>query len=163
MRKFLKYPSRNGIVIPAARQYRPFTVRGEGLNDPEHYESSGLGMLRSFDAIQTTRALTKGFRALRRDVLVVPYDFSRGPCNAVSRSEWGLFPNKVYYSPNLYYPGPDCECIDTGDAGNSTLGTWWSGADNIVFETSFGGKCDGPLGEASCINLPFSRSSAAHS
>jgi hypothetical protein len=117
--EFFKYPSRNGIVIPAARQYRPFTVRGDGLNDPGHYESSVLGMLRSFDAIQTTRALMNGFRALGRDVLVVPYDFSVGSCNAVSRSEWGLFPNKVYYSPNLYYPGPDCECIDPGDAGNS--------------------------------------------
>lgn len=100
-------------------QYVPFTVRGDGLDDnaARHYEFSVLGMLHSFDAIQTTRALMKGFRASGRDVLVVPYDFSKGACNAVSRSEWGLFPNKVYYSPDIYYP--DSDCIDTGDAGNS--------------------------------------------
>jgi len=102
-----------------AREYLPFTVRGDGLNDREglHYEYSVLGMLHSFDAIQTSRALMNGFRASRRDVLVVPYDFTRGDCNASARSEWGLFPNKVYYSPGIYYPGGDC--IDTGDAGNS--------------------------------------------
>jgi hypothetical protein len=101
------------------RQYRPFTVRGDGLNDnaARHYEFSVLGMLHSFDAMLTTRALMKGFRATGRDILVVPYDFSRGECNASSRSEWGLFPNKVYYSPDIYYPGGDC--IDSGDAGNS--------------------------------------------
>jgi hypothetical protein len=41
-----------------AREYLPFTVRGDGLNDREglHYEYSVLGMLHSFDAIQTSRA-----------------------------------------------------------------------------------------------------------
>jgi hypothetical protein len=102
-----------------ARQYLPFTVRGDGLDDREalHYEYSVLGMLRSFDAIQTSRALMNGFRASRRDVLVVPYDLRDGDCNAVAKSEWGLFPNKVYYSPGIYYPGGDC--INPGDAGNS--------------------------------------------
>ena len=101
------------------RQFRPFTVRGDGLDDraAQQYEFSVLGMLHSFDAIKTTRALMNGFRANGRDVLVVPYDFSRGECNAVARHEWGLFPNKVYYSPNIFYP--DGDCIDTGDAGNS--------------------------------------------
>jgi hypothetical protein len=101
------------------RQYLPFTVRGDGLDDSAalHYEFSVLGMLRSFDAMQTTRALMSGFRVAGHDILVVPYEFNRGACNASARGEWGLFPNKVYYSPNIYYP--DGDCIDTGDAGNS--------------------------------------------
>ena len=101
------------------RQFRPFTVRGDDLGDraAQQYEFSVLGVLHSFDAIKTTRALMDGFRAAGRDVLVVPYDFKDGDCNASARSEWGLYPNKVYYSPNIYYPEGDC--IDTGDAGNS--------------------------------------------
>ena len=117
--KYIKDSSRNGIAIPAARQYWPFTVRGDDLEDPKRYESSVIGMLHSFDAVQTSRALMDGFRVLRRDVLIVPYDGRRGVCNAVSDSDWGVFPNKVYYSPELYYPPPDSDCIGDHDANSA--------------------------------------------
>jgi hypothetical protein len=102
-----------------AREYRPFTVRGDGLDDKEatQYEFAVLGMLHSFDAIPTTRALMNGFRMARRDILVVPYDESDGLCNAASRSDWGLFPNKVYYSPDTWYDNGFC--VSKGDAGDT--------------------------------------------
>jgi len=102
-----------------ARQFIPFTVRGDGLDSHAglQYEFSVLGMLHSFDQLKVTSVLMKAFRAAGRDVLVVPYDFTDGPCNAKSRHEWGLFPNKIYFSPSIYYP--DGDCVDTGDAGNS--------------------------------------------
>ncbi len=102
-----------------AREFRPFTVRGDGLDDRAalHYELALLGMLHSFDAIRTSRALMEGFRALGRDILIVPYDSAHGECNAYNRHEWGLFPNKVYYSFDLFYP--DGDCVSTGDAGDS--------------------------------------------
>jgi hypothetical protein len=106
-------------------QLDTFTVRADGLSGrkAEQYEWTVLSMLRSFEAFATGRALMKGFRFYREDVLVYPYDGAVGRCNARAVSTWGLFGTKVSISPQMFNGASSC--FPQGSAGTSPHGVFF--------------------------------------
>ncbi len=97
-----------------AQQYGVFTVRADGLSGKQaaNYEASVLGMLRALDSFKTGHALLRGFSAARREVLVFPYHGSVGgtkdKCNAYATSDWGMYRNKVSFSPMTWSTSGGC-------------------------------------------------------
>ena len=104
-----------------ARTFTPFTIRADGLNGraATQFEASVLGMLHGMNAISTGRVLMDGFRAVGREVLIFPYDGSLGGCNAFATDDWGMFRNKVSFSPNGWFA--TSPCFTNGAAGNAAL------------------------------------------
>jgi hypothetical protein len=100
-----------------AKQLDNFTVRPDGLSGGKaaQYEATIVGMLRSFEAFAAGRALIKGFRFYRREVLVYPYDGTQGRCNAHASSTWGLYRTKVSISPQMFNGASGC--FPQGSAG----------------------------------------------
>lgn len=108
-----------------AKQFSVFTVRADGLSGHKatQYEASVLGMLRALGQSKTGRALLNGFRAARREVLVFPYKGSisgkQDRCNAYATNDWGMYRNKVSFSPTTWSPGGGCS--HAWSAGASAL------------------------------------------
>ena len=104
-----------------ARQFDVFTIRPDGLSGKkaEQYEASMLGMLRALDSIRSGHALLQGFRAIKREVLVFPYSGRLGTCNAYATSDWGMYRNKVSFSPGTWSAHTTCAAL--GPAGNGVL------------------------------------------
>lgn len=102
-----------------ARQFGVFTIRPDGLSDKKafQYEASMLGMFRALDSIKSGHALLEGFRAITREVLVFPYDGNLGQCNAYATSDWGMYRNKVSFSPDTWFA--HTSCASGGPAGNT--------------------------------------------
>src|SRR5262245_53138372 len=80
-----------------AKQFGVFTIPPDGLSGkkPEQYEASMLGMFHALDSLRTSHALFQGFRAIKREVLIFPYNGSLGTCNAYATDDWGMYRNKV--------------------------------------------------------------------
>ena len=95
-------------------QFDVFTVRADGLSGgkAKQYEGSVLGMLRSLNQYKSGRALLDGFRAAKREVLVFPYNGvingAKHKCNAYATSDWGMYRNKVAFSPDTWKTGGGC-------------------------------------------------------
>ena len=108
-----------------ARQFNVFTIRADGLSGQKafQYEASMLGMLRAIDSMKSGRALINGFRAARREVLVFPYNGKingkAAKCNAYATADWGMYRNKVSFSPGTW--SPHAGCNNAGSAGASAL------------------------------------------
>ena len=104
-----------------ARQFGVFTIRPDGLsgNKASQYEASMLGMLHALDSIRSGHALLQGFRAIKREVLVFPYSGRLGHCNAYATSDWGMYRNKVSFSPGTWSAHTSCAAL--GPAGNTAL------------------------------------------
>jgi hypothetical protein len=103
-----------------AKQFGVFTIRADGLTGQKAdlFEAQMLGMLRSLEAIETGRALLNGFRAVGREVLVFPYHGSLGHCNAYATTDWGMYRNKVSFTPSGWFA--TSPCFKNGSAGNSS-------------------------------------------
>jgi len=106
-----------------ARQLERFTIRADGLagGRAAEYEATMLGMLRSLEATGVGRALLNGFRFQRREVLVYPYDGKRGPCDARTYSDWGMFRTKLSFSPRDWFGASTCHPAGTGPAPHVVL------------------------------------------
>ena len=104
-----------------AQQFGVFTIRPDGLSGKKafQYEASTLGMFRALDSIRSGHALFQGFRALTREVLVFPYSGSLGQCNAYATSDWGMYRNKVSFSPDTWFAHTSCAAV--GSAGNAAM------------------------------------------
>jgi hypothetical protein len=106
-----------------AHQYRVFTVRAYGLSGgaATKYEAAVVGMLRSLEAYKSGRAILDGFKAAKREVLVFPYNGTingtKHRCNAYATADWGMYRNKVSFSPNTWYASGGCS--HAGSAGAS--------------------------------------------
>ncbi len=102
-----------------AKQFERFTIRADGLSGKKavEYESTIIGMLRSFEAFQMGHVLMNGFRFYQREVLVFPYDGKLGRCNARAQSDWGMFRTKVSFSPQDF--NGMSACYGPGTAGTS--------------------------------------------
>lgn len=103
-----------------ARQFGVFTIRPDGLsgNDASRYEASMLGMFHGLESIRSGHALLQGFRAISREVLVFPYSGRLGQCNAYATSDWGMYRNKVSFSPGTWFAHTSCSA---GAAGNTAV------------------------------------------
>src|SRR5262249_20598549 len=100
-------------------------LRGKKANE---YEATVLGRLHAFDVTQTGRAVLNWIRFHERVPLVCRYGWSEGFCNAVTKSEWGLFrikglfPTKVLFTPGLFFAsGPCSQPNRAGDLPNEVL------------------------------------------
>jgi hypothetical protein len=108
-----------------AKQFSVFTIRPDGLDGKKgtQYEASVLGMFRALDSFKTGRALLDGFRSVRREVLVFPYsgkiNGKAHRCNAYATSDWGMYRNKVSYSPGTWSASSGCS--HAGSAGASPM------------------------------------------
>lgn len=104
-----------------AMQFGVFTIRADGLNRSKgrQFEASVLGMMHAMNNTKSGRALMNGFRAVRREVLVFPYDGSMGQCNAYATSDWGMYRNKVAFSPQGW--SAHSACAAQGPAGNTPM------------------------------------------
>jgi len=104
-----------------ARQFTPFTVRADGLSGKKafQFEASVLGTLHALDSIPTGRVLMDGFRKVGKEVLIFPYDGSQGKCNAYAYGDWGMFRNKVSYSPEGWFA--TSPCFKSGPAGAAAI------------------------------------------
>ena len=94
-----------------AMQYDRFTIRADDLDDSKarQYERTVLGMLRSYERIQTGHSIMQAFRFLQREVLIFPYDGSAGVCNALGGiGDWGLFRTKVSFTPGDFVGTSGC-------------------------------------------------------
>jgi hypothetical protein len=103
-----------------AKQFGVFTIRADGLagKKADQFEAQVLGMIRSLEAIEAGRALLNGFRAVGREVLVFPYNDSLGHCNAYATTDWGMYRNKVSFTPSGWFA--TSPCFTSGSAGNSS-------------------------------------------
>ena len=104
-----------------ARQFGVFTIRPDGLSGKKafQFEASTLGMFRALNSIRSGHALFQGYRAITREVLVFPYSGSLGQCNAYATSDWGMYRNKVSFSPDTWFTHTSCAA--KGTAGNTAL------------------------------------------
>ena len=104
-----------------ARQFGVFTIRPDGLSGTKasQYEASMLGMFHALDSLRTGHALLQGFRAIKREVLVFPYNGRLGACNAYATDDWGMYRNKVSFSPGTWSAHTSCAAL--GSAGNFAL------------------------------------------
>lgn len=96
-----------------------FTVRADGLSDKKatQYESTLVGMLRSFEAFRAGQALMRGFRFYNRPVLVYPYDGKKGKCNAHGGGDHGgLFPSRISITPQMFNGASSCFPADAASA-----------------------------------------------
>ncbi|MCP5159186.1 MAG: hypothetical protein H6975_07150 [Gammaproteobacteria bacterium] len=102
-----------------ARQFGNLTIRADGLDGKKafQFEAQLLGMLRGLEATETGRVLFSAFRAVGREVLLFPYNDSLGHCNAYATTDWGLYRNKVSFTPKTWFT--TSACYKTGAAGNS--------------------------------------------
>ena len=94
-----------------AMQYDRITIRADGLDGRKasQYEATVLGILRSYEQMQTGRSILQAFSFLRREVLINPYDGSGGPCNAVGGvGDWGMFRTKVKFTPSDFFATSPC-------------------------------------------------------
>lgn len=110
-----------------AKHFQQFTINGgildelnkangkPGASGTHQYEASVLGMLHSFQAIQTSRALLKAFSATRGEVLIFPWD-GDDACQAEADSA-DLLGNRVFFTPNNWFASSPC--FREGPAGNS--------------------------------------------
>ncbi|MCP5458373.1 MAG: hypothetical protein H6971_01930 [Gammaproteobacteria bacterium] len=100
-------------------QFKQFTVRADGLsgNKAHQFEAQVMGMLHSLETTDTGRALLAEFQAVGREVLLFPYKGSMGDCNAFATTDWGLYRNKVSYTPKTWFTTQ--ACYKNGAAGNS--------------------------------------------
>ncbi len=97
-----------------------FTVRADGLSGRKatEYEATLMGMLRSFDQWQATKAVMRAVAFYNQPVLIRPYDDKSDPCNATGGdNQGGLQPNSVEISPQRFN-GPS-SCFPSGSAGAS--------------------------------------------
>ena len=106
-----------------ARQFERFTVRADGLSGKRafEYEATILGMLRSYEATRTGHALLNGFRFYQREVLIYPYDGNSGHCNATAGPDWGMFRNKVSFTPRDWFSASACHSLGAGSRANEVL------------------------------------------
>ena len=94
-----------------------------------------LGMFRALDALKSGHALLQGFRAINREVLVFPYDKRLGQCNAYAKADWGMYRNKVSFSPDHWFAHTSCAL--SGPAGNTALEVF---VHELVHALRFAGK-----------------------
>lgn len=104
-----------------ARQFGVFTIRADGRSGKaaDQFENSVLGMLHGLNHISSGKALLDGFGSIGREVLIFPYDGTEGQCNAYATNDWGMFRNKVSFSPMGWTACSSCSTI--GSAGNSAF------------------------------------------
>jgi len=123
-----------------AKQFGVFTIRADGLagKKADQFEAQVLGMIRGLEAIEAGRALLNGFRAVGREVLVFPYNDSLGHCNAYATTDWGMYRNKVSFTPSGWFA--TSPCFTSGSAGNSSHEVLFH---ELVHAIRFAG---GPLG-----------------